>query len=357
MHFYNLLRPALFALEPETAHNLAISALKLGIYPPFPQRRATPTLAQTIAGITFPNPLGLAAGFDKNAECIPALWKAGFGFIECGTVTPKPQMGNPKPRLFRLAEDGAVINRLGFNNQGIEAFMRNINNISQYTDIKPIFGINIGKNKDTEDPAADYLQLLDETYNRSAYITINISSPNTPGLRSIQAAELLEGFLKQLMSKVKSLEEIAHVKTPVFLKIAPDISEAELSDICKIALAEGLDGLILTNTTLARPEYLKSPLKSEQGGLSGRPLMPLSTERLRAAFRLTEGKIPLIGVGGVASAEDAWTKMEAGASLVQLYSALVYQGFGLVARILNGLEARLKQQNLTHIGQIIGRRA
>lgn len=355
MASYSLLRPFLFQLDAEKAHHLAISALRFGLYPWANSRRNYPNLRQTIAGINFENPIGLAAGFDKNAECISSLWKAGFGFLEAGTVTPKPQSGNPKPRLFRLEPDEAIINRLGFNNKGENNFKRNIKYFQQLSENKEIFGINIGKNKTTEDPVADYLHLLHELYNLSAYITINISSPNTPGLRSIQSAEMLDDFLSQI-SKLGNQLQVEHAKrTPLFLKIAPDVSEEELRDICTLSLAHGLDGLIVTNTTLSRPASLKSRYKHEAGGLSGRPLFALSTETLRKAYRFTEGKIPLIGVGGVASADDAWEKIRAGASLVQIYSALIYQGLEMIPRVVRELSERVEREGFANIREVIGK--
>lgn len=354
---YSHIRPLLFKLNPETAHNTAILALKNGLYPVCNWRRSYPNLEQSVAGIRFENPLGLAAGFDKNAECIPALWKIGFGFVEVGTVTPKPQLGNPKPRMFRLEADGAIINRLGFNNKGKDNFKCNLNKCQQAFENKHIFGINIGKNKTTEDAAADYLHLLHELYGLSAYITINISSPNTPNLRDIQASSVLDDFLKQISGLCKQLEVQHQKKTPIFLKIAPDISFQELSDVCELVIKYSIDGMIISNTTIGRPEHLQSSDKSETGGLSGRPLFTLSTEILRQAYRLTEGKIPLIGVGGVSSADDVWEKMCAGASLVQIYSALIYQGFEMVPRILEELSKRVQQGGYNNISEIIGSKA
>lgn len=337
-------------LDPESAHHFSLRILRSGVYPACTRQKPTPALEQTIAGIRFANPLGMAAGFDKNAEAIPALHRAGFGFVEAGTVTPRPQSGNPKPRIFRLAEDEAIINRLGFNNKGIDAFVGNIRAVrSAYPGI--VFGSNIGKNKDTEDPAEDYVKSLHEVYNLTHYITVNISSPNTPGLRAIQKAEVLEDFLKKILSEAAKYPE----RKPIFLKIAPDVSEEELRDICALALKLSLDGLIISNTTLSRPDTLKSPHKSEVGGLSGKPLRPLADDTLRRAYLLTEGQITLIGVGGISSAEDAYQRIRAGASLVQLYSALIYQGIGLIPRILEGLERRLEKDGFSHIREAIGK--
>lgn len=357
MLHYSHIRPLLFKLNPETAHNAAIFMLKNGLFPMSNWRGNYPNLQQELLGIRFENPIGLAAGFDKNAECIPALWRTGFGFVEVGTVTPKAQSGNPKPRMFRLAQDEAIINRLGFNNNGKDKFMRNLKFLPQVSENKVIFGINIGKNKATEDAAADYLNLLHEVYGLSAYITINISSPNTPNLRDIQAFEALDDFLSQISGLCKQLEVQHQKKTPIFLKIAPDISSQGLNDICKLVLQYGVDGMIISNTTISRPASLQSSDKSETGGLSGRPVFALSTEILRQAYRLTEGKIPLIGVGGVAGVDDVWDKMCAGASLVQIYSALIYQGFGMIPRIAKELSQRVEQGGYENISQIIGSKA
>ena len=354
MEIYSFLRPFLFKLEAEKAHHLANSVLRSGLYPWCDYRQDYSNLHQTIAGISFKNPIGLAAGFDKNAECISALWKAGFGFLEVGTVTPQPQQGNPKPRIFRLEEDKAIINRLGFNNKGKNAFMLNLKHCQQLSENKTIFGINIGKNKTTEDPAEDYLHLLHEVYNLSAYITINISSPNTPGLRALQGSEALDSLLSQI-SKLRNQLGVEHKKlTPLFLKIAPDVSTEELRDICALTLQYRLDGLIITNTTLSRPANLQSAHKTEAGGLSGRPLFSLSTETLRQAYRFTEGKIPLIGVGGISSAQDAWEKIAAGASLVQIYSALIYQGLEMVPRVIKQLSQKVEREGFSNISEVIG---
>lgn len=339
-----------FMLEPERAHHFALHILRMGVYPACSHQKTYTALEQTIAGIRFPNPVGMAAGFDKNAEAIAAIHRAGFGFVEAGTVTPRPQQGNPRPRIFRLEEDEAIINRLGFNNKGIDAFVGNIRAVrAAHPHI--VFGSNIGKNKDTEDPAEDYIKSLHEVYNLTHYITVNISSPNTPGLRAIQKLEVLEDFLTKILAEAAKYPE----RKPIFLKIAPDVSKEELSDICALALKLKLDGLIVSNTTISRPDTLKSPHKSEAGGLSGRPLKSLANSTLRRAYLLTEGRIPLIGVGGISSPEDAYERIRAGASLVQLYSALIYQGFGLVPRILEGLERLLEKDGLGHIREAIGK--
>lgn len=350
MNLYNIYRPLLFLLPAETAHHLALGVLKTGLLPLGSAGKNYPELEQQIAGIRFPNPLGLAAGFDKNAEALPALHRAGFGFVEAGTVTPLPQPGNPKPRLFRLEEDRAVINRLGFNNKGIKAFVGNIRRLRQAHPHITV-GANIGKNKDTEKMADDYIKCLHEVYNLTHYITINISSPNTPGLRSIQKAEILGDFLTSIQKETERYGQ----RTPLFLKISPDVSEEELTDICRLALELKLDALIISNTTISRPETLSSPLKAETGGLSGKPLKPLAHSTLRQAYQLTGGRIPLIGVGGISSAEDAYARIRAGASLVQLYSALVYEGLGLVPEILEGLSALLRKDGFSHISEAVGK--
>lgn len=354
MDFYSRIRPLLFHLSAESAHELALSVLRTGLYPPAATQLDYTELAQTIAGIEFRNPVGMAAGFDKNAEVVSALHRAGFGFVEAGTVTPRPQAGNPQPRMFRLQEDEAVINRLGFNNKGLVEFIHNLKKLKRrHPEI--VVGANIGKNKDTENTSADYLICLGEVYGLSHYITINISSPNTPGLRSIQRADQLEDFIRSITSKASELASLNGKRTPLFLKIAPDLTREELQDICGIAVSQKLDALIVSNTTISRPESLKSALQAETGGLSGRPLLSLSTQTLREAYLITEGKIPLIGVGGIASAEDAYAKIRAGASLVQLYSALVYQGFGLVPAILQGLRQLLEKDGLVHIREAVGK--
>jgi dihydroorotate dehydrogenase len=346
MSLYCLLRPLVFQFPPERAHGLAVRALAHGLVPPCPAR---PSEALRVAcfGLSFPSPVGLAAGFDKNAEVTAPLLAQGFGFVEAGTVTPRPQEGNPQPRLFRLEEDAALINRLGFNNEGMEAVRARLERRRREDGI---VGINIGKNKDTEHAADDYRLLLRELGALAEYVTVNISSPNTAGLRDLQHKEALASLLGAL------LEERARLPRPVklLLKIAPDLDDAALEAVAQTVRALRVDGVILGNTTLGRPETLKSPHRNEEGGLSGAPLMARSTERLRSFYRLTEGEIPLIGVGGVGSAADALEKIRAGASLVQLYSALVYQGFGLVRRITRGLEEELRRTGAKHISELVG---
>lgn len=343
MDYYPLLRPLLFCLPPEVAHNLAICALRAGVVPR-QASRTTPALAVQAFGLHFPSPVGMAAGFDKNAEVADALLAQGFGFVEVGTCTPKPQTGNAKPRMFRLQEDEAVINRLGFNNLGKYVFTTNLRAPKR----AGIVGANIGKNKDSEDAIADYVTMLEAVRDSADYITVNISSPNTVGLRALQERQALDALLSAL------LDARGTSRVPLLLKIAPDVAEAEQEAIAEVVLARGIDGLIVSNTTIARPDSLKSEQRTQTGGLSGKPLMARSTEVLANMYRLTGGKLPLIGVGGIASAEDAYAKIRAGATLVQLYSALVYQGFALVPRIHTGLADLLARDGFSHISEAVG---
>jgi len=295
----------------------------------------------------FPNPVGMAAGFDKNAAIPDALFNLGFGFVEVGTVTPRPQAGNPKPRLFRLVEDQAVINRLGFNGQGAAAVVARL----QHRQQRGVLGVNIGKNRDTTDEIDDYVKGVSLFAPLADYLTVNISSPNTPGLRDLQRRERLSELLTAI---VEARNAVEGRRTPVLVKIAPDLNETEIRDIAEVSHSTGIDGLIATNTTLARPDTLKSAYKAEAGGLSGHPLFGLSTKILSELYKATEGKIPLIGVGGIASGLDAYQKIKAGASLVQLYSSLVFEGPGLVRRIQRDLLLRLQADGFTNINQAVG---
>lgn len=341
MDLYRLARPLLFALPPECAHRLAVRALPL-----WPRGRweNAPSLGTRAFGLEFPNPIGMAAGFDKNAEAINSLLAQGFGFVEAGTVTPRAQAGNPRPRLFRLVEDEAVINRLGFNNEGVEAFLARLQ--------RPrggIAGANIGKNRDQEDAVADYTALLATLGPHADYITVNISSPNTQGLRDLQSRVAMEALLAALNETRARLSR----RVPLLVKLAPDLDEAALVEAAQVALAQGIDGLILTNTTIARPP-LKSRHRNETGGLSGRPLFASSTAALATVYRATGGALPLVGAGGVSSGADAYAKIRAGATLVQLYTALVYQGFGLVRRINDELAALLARDGFASVGEAVG---
>jgi dihydroorotate dehydrogenase len=323
---FNLTRPFLHGRDAEEAHLLTIRALKC--MPPLPIPKSDPRLAQTLFGLDFPNPLGLAPGFDKNAEVSDAMLRLGFGFAEVGTLTPLPQAGNPKPRLFRLSEDQAVINRLGFNNLGHwEALKR----LKQRRRVG-IVGVNIGANKDSVDRASDYVAGIAAFSEVADYITVNVSSPNTPGLRGLQSAKELENLLKRLNEA-----RATQAKRPaMLLKIAPDLGDEEMSDIASCCANGAVDGIIISNTTLSRP-LLSSVHRSEAGGLSGRPLFALSTRKLAKFYLISKGKIPLIGVGGIENAETALAKIRAGASLLQIYSALVYRGPKLVGEILRTL--------------------
>jgi dihydroorotate dehydrogenase len=330
-----------FALDPERAHQATIAALKRS-----PKRRPPefpPSLHSTVAGLDFPSPVGLAAGFDKNAEVPEHMLGLGFGFVEVGTVTPEPQRGNPRPRMFRLAEDKAVINRLGFNNDGqAEAWLR----LRECRHLRGIIGVNIGANKDSEDRIADYVAGVQAMSPVARYLTINVSSPNTPGLRQLQD----EGALRALLSAVEEVRE--RNGPPIFLKVAPDLGEGEPDQIVRVAIQQGIDGIIVSNTTISRPA-LKSKHRDEQGGLSGAPLGPLALKALRDFRSASGGQIPLIGVGGISNTDDAWDRIRAGANLVQLYTAMVYEGPGIALRIALGLSERLRQEGFANIADAV----
>ena len=338
---FPLLRPALFTLDAETAHGLSIAALKAV---PLPAARIDPRLRTTLAGIHFPGPLGAAPGYDKNAEVPDALLRLGFGFAEVGTVTPLPQAGNPRPRLFRLAEDRAVINRMGFNNSGAEAMLARL---KARGDRGGLVGVNIGANKESRDRIADYAHLARIMAPVATYLTVNISSPNTPGLRALQD----EGALATLLDAV--LEARGADGPPVFLKLAPDLEPADIDAICRIAIERRLGALIVSNTTISRPA-LRSRHAGEAGGLSGEPLRDLAQQRLRDFRSASGGAIPLIGVGGISTAEDAWARIRGGASLVQLYSAMVYEGPGLARRINCGLVRLMQRDGFSTIAEAVG---
>ena len=338
---YPLLRPALFTLDPEAAHRLSLTALKLA---PLPDWRPDPALRTEVAGIAFPGPLGAAAGYDKDGEVPDALLRLGFGFAEVGTVTPLPQVGNPRPRLFRLVEDRAVINRMGFSNAGAQAMLARLDARAG----RPgVVGVNIGANKDSPDRVADYARLSRMFAPVASYLTVNVSSPNTPGLRALQD----EGSLGDLLDAV--LEARGEGDPPVFLKLAPDLAPADIDAICRIALDRQLAALIVSNTTISRPP-LESRHAGEAGGLSGEPLRDLALQRLRDFRTASGGAIPLIGVGGIATAEDAWARIRAGASLVQLYSAMVYEGPGLARRINRGLVRLMDRDGFSSVAEAVG---
>ena len=336
-------------LEPERAHELAIRALQWGLFP-MPRQVADERLQVNCCGLSFANPLGLAAGFDKNARAVPALFAIGFGLVEVGTVTPLAQPGNPRPRLFRLSEDEAIINRLGFNNEGQAAVRRRLERYARLPG-RGVLGVNIGANKDSRDRIADYAQGARCFAGVADYLAVNISSPNTPGLRDLQGAEALQ----RLLAGVKAaLAERGEAPPPVFVKIAPDMDDAALADIVEAAVEGGAAGLIVSNTTIERPESLRSPLRKEPGGLSGLPLFAPSTRMLARAYLLAAGRLRLIGAGGVRDAETAWTKIRAGADLVQTLSAFVYRGPSLVADILRGLLERMERAGHDHVSEAVG---
>jgi len=335
---YPIVRPLAFSLGAEAAHRATIAALKLapkGRPPEF-----APSLRTNVAGIDFSSPVGLAAGFDKDGEVPEQMLGLGFGFVEIGTITPKPQSGNPKPRLFRLIEDQAVINRMGFNNGGQQAAFDRLNHAK-----RGVVGVNVGANKDSVDRIADYAVGVRRMSAVASYITINISSPNTPGLRGLQD----EGALNELLAAV---EEVRTEK-PIFLKVAPDLAEGDPERIVRAALDHHLDGIIVANTTVTRPP-LKSRHAKEQGGLSGAPLKSLALDALRKFRSATGGEIPLIGVGGISNANDAWERIRAGASLIQLYSAMVYEGPGIARRIADGLAQMLERDGYSSISEVVG---
>lgn len=349
MSFYKIIRPLVFSISPENAHNLAIKTLKSRLVPPAKIKQSS-KLEVDILGMKFSNPLGLAAGFDKNAEVIKPILKQGFGFVEVGTCTPHPQEGNPQPRLFRLIRDKAVINRMGFNNDGAELFVNNLTKRPK----KSIIGANIGKNKTTPSALNDYLYMLESVYGFCEYITINISSPNTVGLRDLQQKNALDDLLKNLIKKRDQLSKEKGFRKPLLLKIAPDNTLEQLEDIAYISTENKIDGLIISNTTIKRPESLKSHNSNQTGGLSGKPLLNDSTEVLRYVYSITKGRIPIIGVGGISNAKDAYQKIKAGASLLQIYSVLVYEGFSVVNKILNELELLLEKEGFDNIQEAVG---
>ncbi|HLD77030.1 MAG TPA: quinone-dependent dihydroorotate dehydrogenase [Rickettsiales bacterium] len=349
---YKFLQPLIFRLEAEKAHNFAIAFLKYfpNLATLFVANKEYKNLSQRLCGLDFASPIGMAAGFDKNAEIIKSLHKFGFAFIEVGTVTPRPQLGNEQPRIFRLPEDKAIINRLGFNNEGAEIFAQNI----AQTNDNVVLGINIGKNKDTKNALTDYLFLLEKFYEKASYITLNISSPNTKNLRDLQNEENLDEFLSQILAKKNVLQNKTKIITPIFLKIAPDLDFKQQEMIAEIVLKHKIDALIIANTTISRPQNLQNKNADKQGGLSGKPLFSKSNEVLKNFYQLTKRQIPLIGVGGIENARDVYTKIKLGASLVQIYSSLIYQGFGVVEKIKKELSEMVAKDGFENISQAIG---
>ncbi len=343
---HELATAALRALPPERAHAASLMALKAGLGPTDlapPDAR----LASAIGGLALANPVGLAAGYDKNGEVPRAMLAAGFGFVECGTVTPMAQAGNPRPRLFRLAEDGAVINRLGFNNAGLEAFAGRLRRRSG-----GIVGANIGAGKDSTDRIGDYVAGLERLWGLADYFTLNVSSPNTPGLRGLQTGEALAELLGRVAETRARLDPAKNI--PVLLKIAPDLADSEIEAVVEAAVSHAVSGLIVSNTTTARPASLRSRHAHQAGGLSGAPLMGPATAALRIAFAAGGGRLCLIGAGGIASGADAYAKIRAGASAVQLYTALVFQGPGLIGRIKRELAQRLLADGFSSLAEAVG---
>jgi dihydroorotate dehydrogenase len=342
------LLPLLRRLPPEAAHELSLRALSLGLVRP---RLAgnDPILETRVWSIDFPNPIGLAAGYDKNARVPDAMLGTGFGFVEIGSVTPRPQSGNPKPRVFRLGLDGAIVNRLGFNSEGLEAAA---GRLAARTGRGGIVGANLGKNRDAVDAEADYEAGVRRLAPLVQYLVVNVSSPNTPGLRELQRRGAVTALVKRLVAARDAT--VPRNKPPLLLKIAPDLTEEERADLAAVALESGIDGLIVSNTTVARPPGLRGSQAHEPGGLSGKPLFAPSTAVLADIYRRTRGKVPLIGVGGIANGADAYAKIRAGASLVQLYTALVYQGPDLVGRIKADLAARLRRDGFKSVAAAVG---
>jgi dihydroorotate dehydrogenase len=341
--------PLLRWLDPEDAHRLAIQGLKL--LPPMRPRPDDAKLAVRAFGLNFPNPVGMAAGFDKNAEAPDALLRLGFGFVEIGSVTPMPQSGNPRPRLFRLERDEGVINRMGFNNDGAEVVLRRLAARASHSGI---VGVNVGANKDSPDRVADYVKLIETFAPLASYFTVNVSSPNTPGLRNLQQAAQLDDLLAKVIDARERVREKSG-DTPVLLKIAPDLGLAELDDVVHIARSRRVDGMIVANTTLARPSHLRETARAkEQGGLSGRPLLRLATRMMAETYVRAEGAFPLVGVGGIDSGGAALTRIRAGASLIQLYSPLIYKGLRLVDDIKNDLASTLLRTGRDSLSEIVG---
>lgn len=350
---FDLARPLLFALDAEAAHGLTLKALQARSLLPGGRINRDPRLQTQAFGLTFPNPLGMAAGFDKHGEAPDALLKAGFGFTETGTVTPLPQPGNPRPRLFRLVEDEGVINRFGFNSEGHRAVHARL---AARAHRGGIIGINVGANKDAADRTADYAAGIEAFADIASYFTINISSPNTPGLRDLQQAAVLDDLLARV---IEARERCAqqHGRKPLLLKIAPDLADGDLDDIVRVCRARGIDGMIVGNTTIGRAPELKSAHAKETGGLSGLPLFALSTRVLARVFLRAENQFPVIGAGGIHDARSAISKIEAGATLLQIYSMLVFRGPVLIGEVLDGLSDWMTRENVSSLAPLVGRRA
>jgi len=346
--FFDMARPMMFAMPPEEAHELTVRCLEMGILPPI-DRSSPDVLHSEVFGLAFDNPIGIAAGFDKDARAFAGILGMGCGFAEIGTVTPRPQSGNPTPRVFRLVNERAVINRLGFNNGGHAAALARL----QRGNATGIVGVNIGANKDSDDMIADYVAGLETFVDEASYFTANISSPNTPGLRDLQAPERLDALLSRLMEARDRLVASAKPKRPVIIKLAPDIAEDDLAPVCERLEKHGVDGIAVSNTTLSRAE-VSGPNAKQGGGLSGRPLFHRSTVMLARVREATSGRIPLIGIGGIDSGEAALAKLKAGASLIQLYTGLIYEGPGLINRIKSTLADAVRDQGGQRLRDLIG---
>ena len=351
INLFPLAGPILRQLDPEFAHNLTIRALARGLGPTS-NAKDDPILAVNLFGLNFPNPVGLAAGFDKNAELPDAMLRMGFGLVETGSVTPRPPPGNPRPRLFRLPEQGAVINRMGFNNEGLEAYAARLEARRASGRNTGIVGANLGKNKDTVDAADDYEIGVRRVAPLVDYLVVNVSSPTTPGLRALQGREPLRELLGRALDARASCK--LSKNPPLLLKIAPDLTDEDKADIAAVALESGIEGLIVSNTTIARPDILPEAMRKEAGGLSGKPLFVPSTNVLKEIYRLTGGKLPLVGVGGISSGADAYAKIRAGASLVQLYSALVFGGPALITSIKRDLADLLRRDGFASVKDAVG---
>lgn len=345
---FSLARPALFAVGPEEAHELTLRSLEMGIYPRC-SSPADPRLAVNVWGLSIPNPVGIAAGFDKDARVPDAILNMGFGYAEIGTTTPLPQPGNPKPRAVRLVADRAVINRLGFNNEGHAAALARLSARRRVG----IVGVNIGANKDSADRPGDYVKGLDAFYSVASYFTVNISSPNTPGLRDLQSPEALDPLLARIMEARARHVAAGEPSRPIVVKIAPDIAEGDIDAVCQALIRHNVDGIAVSNTTLSR-HGLSSPEANEAGGLSGRPLFHRATVMLARVYSVTGGRIPLIGIGGIDSPAAALSKIEAGATLLQLYTGLIYEGPGLIRAITSHLEDAVRRKGLSSITQLTG---
>jgi len=357
---YSLIRPLLFALDAERSHNLTLGLLRAAYRVPGTRALVrgcyadrTPSLPVEVMGLRFPNPVGLAAGMDKEARCIAPLLDFGFGFLELGTVTPQPQPGNPKPRLIRLTRHAAIINRMGFNSSGLADFLANLAAQPR----RGLIGINLGKNKLTPDAQAidDYLTGLRAVYAHADYVTLNISSPNTPGLRALQDEAPLAALLSILKSEQRQLAQIHGRHVPIALKIAPDLDDNGIDTIARLLVTHHMDAVIATNTTIARPGLEQEPRAHEAGGLSGQPLRVLSTQVIRRLHATLRGRVPIIGVGGIGNAEDAWEKLVAGADLIQLYTAFIYRGPGVVRDIVHGLAEKVRAYNATGLADALQR--